>query len=356
MTRNAVCLCTDRNMAVPALYVATEAARRARGAYDVHVFAEEGELDDEHRAWMARHGIQAIGALSFPRLHKTGATAGRISPASLIRLVAPELLAGRYDRLLYLDADTEIHGDLAPLFGLDLQGRVLAAAAAGRITERLAPAAVRKREEHFRALGMTEPFRYFNDGLMLIDVARWNAERIGERALDFIERNPTICLLPDEDALNAVLDGHILDLSPIWNFRGHLMELPCAAALAAPVVCHYDGPDKPWKRFGRNRRWFALREAHRRYRGFCAGTPWSVWLARQWTLRDLRNTLAYEGRILLDRLRGRRTPGVPRRSKQRRTCESVQAHLARATFADVEQGITIRNGGRLMLNPAKVRP
>lgn len=343
-------------MAVPALYVATEAARRAGGAYDVHVVAEQGELGDDHRAWMARHGIQAIGGLSFPRLRATGATAGRITPASLIRLLLPELLAQRYDRLLYLDADTEIGGDVAPLFDLDLNGCALAAAPAARSAQRLAPAAARRREAHFRALGMTEPFRYFNDGVMLMDVARWNAERIGGRALAFIERNPALCMLPDEDALNAVLDGRIVDLSPIWNFRADLMHSPRAGELAVPVIRHYDGAHKPWQRFGTHRRLFAFRDAHRRYRRFVAGTPWQAWLDRQWTVRDLRKSLAYEARILLDRLRGRRTPGVPTRGQQRRDWQHWHGQFAAARFADVEQGIAIRSDGRLMLNPARARP
>jgi lipopolysaccharide biosynthesis glycosyltransferase len=343
-------------MVVPALFVATEAARRARGAYDVHIIAEEGELDELHHAWMARHGIQAMRGLSFPRLHATGATVGRITPASLIRLVLPELLARSHDRLLYLDCDTEICGDLAPLFELDLKGRILAAVPAARITGRMSPAEIHARDAHCRALGMTEPFRLFNDGVMLIDIARWNAERIGQRALDFIERNPSICRLPDEDALNAVLDGHIMDLSPIWNFRTHLMLSPRAGDLAVPVIRHYDGQQKPWKRFAKDRRLFQLEEANRRYRRFVAATPWRTWLDRQWTLGDLRDNVSFELRILFNRLRGRRTPGVLTRGKHRRNWEHWQSAYAQAQFADVEQGITIRSNGRFMLNPAKVRP
>lgn len=343
-------------MAVPTLYVASDAARRARGAYDVQVFAEAGELDGEQRAWMARHGIAGMEGLAFPRLHATGATRDRLSAATLIRLLVPELLAGRYDRVLYLDADTEICGDPAPLFGLDLAGRVLAAAPAGRHTERLGRAETQRRAAHFQALGMTEPYRYFNDGVMLIDVARWNAERIGERALEFIERNPALCRLPDEDALNAVLDGRIVDISPVWNFRADMMLSPRAAELVAPVIRHYDGLHKPWRRFGCNRRLFAFGDAHRRYRRFVSGTPWQAWLDRQWSLRDLRDSLAYEGRILLDRLRGRRTPGVPSRGKQRRDWKHWRSVLAQAEFADVAQGIAVRTDGRLMLNPAKARP
>jgi lipopolysaccharide biosynthesis glycosyltransferase len=305
---------------------------------------------------MARHGIAARSGLAFPRLHATKAVHGRLSPATLIRLLVPGLLAAHYDRVLYLDADTEICGDVAPLFGLDLAGRPLAAAPAGRSTERLSPDEIQRRAAHFHALGMTEPFRYFNDGVMLIDVARWNAERIGERALEFIERNPALCRLPDEDALNALLDGQIADISPVWNFRADMMLAPRGEELVAPVIRHYDGLHKPWKRFGHNRRLFAFADAYRRYRRFVSGTAWQDWLDRQWSLRDLRGSLAYETRILLDRLRGRRTPGVPTRGRQRRDWNHWRRELAKAEFADVAQGIAIRSGDRLMLNPARARP
>jgi lipopolysaccharide biosynthesis glycosyltransferase len=331
-------------MAVPALCVATEAARRARGAYDVHVFAEAAELDAAHRAWMARHGIQSLPDLSFPRLHATGATAGRIPPASLIRLLMPELLAGRYDRLLYIDVDTEIDGDLAPVFDLDLQGNILAAATA------------RVSEPHRRALGMTAPDRYFNSGVMLIDVARWNAEQVGERALQFIERNAAICKLPDEDALNAVIDGRMLVLSVIWNFRADFMRLRRSGNLVAPVIRHYDGQHKPWKRFAAGRRLFEFEAAHRRYRTFVAGTPWQDWLDRQWTRADLWRNLRDEGRVLLARLRGKSTAGAAARRQQRQLRKRLRALVRNAQFADLEQGIAIRDGDRLRLNPAKARP
>jgi lipopolysaccharide biosynthesis glycosyltransferase len=331
-------------MAVPALCVATEAARRARGAYDVHIFAEAAELDAAHRAWMARHGIHSQPGLSFPRLHATGATAGRIPPASLIRLLMPALLAERYDRLLYIDVDTEIHGDLAPVFDLDLGGNILAAATA------------RAPKAHCRALGMTAPHRYFNSGVMLIDVARWNAENVGERALQFIERNAAICKLPDEDALNAVIDGRIVVLSLIWNFRADFMRLRRSSELVTPVIRHYDGPHKPWKRFAAGRRLFELEAAHRRYRTFVAGTPWQDWLDRQWAAADLWRNLRHEWRVLLARLAGRPTPGVATRRQHKQHRKRLRARIRETRYADVEQGIAVRDGNRLRLNPAKARP
>ncbi|HEY1385179.1 MAG TPA: glycosyltransferase family 8 protein [Dongiaceae bacterium] len=338
-------------MVLPAFYVAAEAARRASGAYDVHVMAEEGELEEAHRRWMDARGIQAIGGLDFSHLRRVVITNTRLTPATMIRLVMPEILAERYDRVLYLDADTEIAGDIGALFGLDLGDAAVAAVPAARIAELATPATRRKRERHFRALGMSEPFRYFNSGVMLIDIARWLEQGIGARALDFVRANAAICRLPDEDALNAVLDGRIADLSPIWNLRSWDMGLPRVTRAIAPVIRHYDGPHKPWKRFARGRRLFSLESPYQRYRAFLAATPWRGWLDRQWSLPDLGANLRFELEYLADRLRGRPTRGVRGRAELRRQFKVYRRYLREALFVDVGQGIAVVRDGRLMLNP-----
>src|SRR5690606_29239989 len=128
-------------------------------------------------------------------------------------------LAGRYDRLLYLDCDLTIHGDVGALFSLDMSGYSLAAVPAGRISAGIEPSRLAAQLRHFGALGMTPPYRYFNAGVLLIDVVTWNRRGIGELALSFIRENPELCELPDEDALNAVLDGDFMELSPVWNIE-----------------------------------------------------------------------------------------------------------------------------------------
>jgi lipopolysaccharide biosynthesis glycosyltransferase len=186
---------------------------------------------------------------------------------------------------------------------------------------------------------------------MLIDIARWLEARIGARALDFVRANGAICQLPDEDALNAVLDGGIADLSPIWNLRSWDMGLPRVARVIAPVVRHYDGPHKPWKRFARNRRLFSLEAPYRRYRAFLAATPWRGWPGRQWSLHDLGGNLRFELEVLANRLGGRPTRGVRGSAELRRQFKVYRRYLREALFADVRQGIAIVRDGRLMLNP-----
>ena len=155
---------------------------------------------------------------------------------------------------------------------------------------------------------MSEPFRYFNSGVLYIDVAKWNRAAIGRRALDFIRRNPSLCIWPDEDALNAVLDGEVAELSPLWNMRARAWFHRRVRAAAEPVIVHYDGPNKPGQCFGKGRRLFHGQQAYRSYQHFLVQTPWSDWLEDQWTMADLRAGLAYEIGLWTGWIRGRETP------------------------------------------------
>jgi lipopolysaccharide biosynthesis glycosyltransferase len=119
----------------------------------------------------------------------------------------------------------------------------------------------------------------------------------------------------------------------------------------APVIRHYDGPHKPWKRFARGRRLFSLESPYQRYRTFLAATPWRGWLDRQWSLPDLGANLRFELEYLADRLRGRPTRGVRGRAELRRQFKVYRRYLREALFVDVGQGIAVVRDGRLMLNP-----
>lgn len=340
-------------MMVPALFVAAAAKARAgdapRAEYDVHILAAAGEFDDNHRRWMATRGIHATSAPDLENLGEVWKGGGRLTPATLARLVMPQVLAARYDRVLYLDADIEVCGPLAPLFALDLEGHVLAAVPAARGGMRLSPEQWEDRHAHFRALGMTEPFRYFNAGVMLIDVARWIERQIGPRALDYVRANRGLVKLADEDALNALLDGDIQDVSPIWNLRTWDFELPRVTDMVQPSIRHYDGEHKPWKRFARGRRLFDLEQPNRRYRAFVSGTPWQAWLDQQWNRHDLFANLRDEGRVWVKHIQAGRAGVRKRRKRMQRRVDAYRDYLDAARFADVEQGIAVRRDGRLMV-------
>lgn len=317
------------------------------------IFVPAEDVDSAHRDWAAEHGIALRHDIDTSCVRDITILQPRLSTATLVKLLLPQHLAGRYDKILYLDADLMIEGDVGALFRLDMREHAVAAVPSARVWANVTDQERDWWLVHFQELGMTPPYRYFNAGVLLIDVENWSRQELTRRALDFIGKNPEICLLPDEDALNAVLDGNLLELSPIWNAR------PPSSPVSAqrdvrPVIVHYSGPLKPWVRFKKGKGLFQDVEAYRLYEDFVRGTPWADWLSEQWTGRDLVRAVRREARTLFNQLIGRE-PALSEDERQSRLA-ALRQYYSEARFADVEQGITLREGSRLRLAPLSGGP
>jgi lipopolysaccharide biosynthesis glycosyltransferase len=155
--------------------------------------------------------------------------------------------------------------------------------------------------------------------------------------------------LPDEDSLNAVLNGRLLELSPIWNAPPPSRRTLTRGGIR-PVIVHYSGPFKPWMRFRKGKGLFQDIEAYRLYQEFLRDTPWAGWLRKQWTLRDLMQAVRQAAKRKLQMLAGTQ-PAVTEAEQQSRQA-TMRRYLAETRFADVEQGVTLREGSRLWLAPA----
>jgi lipopolysaccharide biosynthesis glycosyltransferase len=349
-TRNAVCLCTDRNMLIPALFVADAVRSRlpaSANRYDVILFSQASEVSEIHTSWMRERGIICRDNMDMSRLSDVKKFSGRLTAATLMKLSLAEHLAGEYDRLLYLDCDLTIHDDVGRIFSLDTGPFEIAASPSGRILIELTEKKRQEARAHFKALGMSEPYRFFNSGVLYIDVAKWNRAKLGERALAYIRQNPELCFLPDEHALNAILDGNIAELTPVWNMRPITKERRWAQRLGHPVIVHHAGPDKPWQRYGSRKRIFPDRSAYRLYEAFLKDTPWPDWLDRQWSARDFRASLAWELKRISRRLRGKL--GEPNAAQQKAYREAGLRYCQEGKFADVEQGLVEWRDGKFRL-------
>jgi len=349
-TRNAICLCTDRRMMIPSLFVADSVKFHAGASgnrFDIIVFSEPSEVTDVHRQWMEQRNILFCDDMDLSRQQGVGKFQGRISPATLMKLSLAEHLAGQYDKILYLDCDLTIHDDVAPIFSLDTAPFALAAVPSGRILVELSERQRQETEDHFHNLGMTKPYRYFNSGVLYIGVDRWNREDLGNRALDFIRQNPDLCFLPDEHGLNAVLDGNFAQLSPIWNARPPQRWRRVPFGFAIPVIIHHAGEPKPWRRFCYGKGLFPDLAAYRLYKDFLRDSPWPKWLSEQWGWRDFYLNIRGEIGRIVRRLRG--TLEEPSTEQRREYIEAVRRFYAEVRFADVEQGIAIRENGKIRL-------
>jgi lipopolysaccharide biosynthesis glycosyltransferase len=170
-----------------------------------------------------------------------------ISAATFGRFLVGHILPDSCERVLYLDCDILILKGLGPLWELDLEGHILAAA-----VEYTAPTLGSERGlEHVRELGLPPLFPYFNAGVLLIDLRAWRQERVGERAARYVaDRRPKRM---DQDALNAVVAGRWMQLDPIWNVANHWYRTRWSQCrnrrlLRDARIVHYVGHRKPWVR------------------------------------------------------------------------------------------------------------
>jgi lipopolysaccharide biosynthesis glycosyltransferase len=337
-------------MLVPAMFVAVaakSARMRLRDRYDVIIVTGKGDATDTQRKWLAERGVDIRDDLDLSPLRGIEIKLRRLSQATLYRLLLAPRFAGRYEKILYLDADIMLRDEIGAIFELDTGAFALGVVPAGRLWAGVSKAEQEQRVAHFRALGMSEPYRFFNNGMMLIDVAKWNRDEVGTRAIDFARRNPEVCQLVDEDALNATLDGRQAELSPLWNMRAGIWAYTELRETLRPVVIHYDGANKPWRKFARGRRMFDLHDIYREYRAFLRDTPWSGWLATQWRYSDVYHNLLFELRHHSRRLRGK--PTGRDATERSAYVAGYKQYCAEARFADVDQGIVVRDGARLSL-------
>lgn len=193
---------------------------------------------------------------------------GHVSTAAYSRLLLPRLLPD-LDRILYLDSDIVVCGDLGVLWDFELAGTLALAVqdvAAPYIDcekalpnfERCEPFLPAHRPiENWQDLGLDPLAPYFNSGVMLMDLQGWRTESIGDSCLSVLKEHRSFVKFWDQYALNVVLSGRWGMLPERWNSTSHLMSIPHSSQSAfsaasfeesrlRPEIIHYTGPAKPW--------------------------------------------------------------------------------------------------------------
>jgi lipopolysaccharide biosynthesis glycosyltransferase len=252
-----VAFAADESYAVP-LAVAVRSlveSTEGRGRLRVHVLdggIEPGtkrRLADRFKATGLRYRFERVEADMLDELPGTRL----LSRSMYLRLVAPMLLdADEAPRLLYLDCDTLVLDDVAPLFRESLDGAPLAAVRDQFIPCISAPGSgVPPSRE-----GLVPDSPYFNSGALLFDVAAWQRHALGEQCLEYVRHPAAPLRNPDQDALNAVVGSAWHELERSWNFMvgqagatvyfGGWEGRAADRAHRAARILHFVGPVKPW--------------------------------------------------------------------------------------------------------------
>lgn len=158
-------------------------------------------------------------------------------------------------RLLYLDSDITVLGELDELFGMDLEGFPLAAMP-DSVDETIRTETI--------AHGVDFGDAYFNAGVMVIDCAAWKQLDVTSAALAYWRSKRSRMKFNDQVALNGVLRGNFKRLHHKWNFYN-----PDQYTAGEDIrILHHTYYERPWK--SADSPFHALHEYHR------SQTPWPL--------------------------------------------------------------------------------
>jgi len=162
------------------------------------------------------------------------------SPTIFTRLLIPSTLRGITGKVLYLDADILCVGSLAELIEMDF----------GDNAAIVVPDADETTRRRCAALQLSSQ-KYFNSGVMYMNVDVWLAKEITEKTIHAILENGKDYRFPDQDALNVVLEGQVQFIDRKFNFLYDLIhdlekDKRQMRAIGDVVFIHFAGAVKPW--------------------------------------------------------------------------------------------------------------
>lgn len=153
------------------------------------------------------------------------------------RILVAQILPPEIERLIYFDCDMLVRVPIERLYDMDMAGFPLAA------VPDYVGAQIVTRRNLVDPRGIFDPAtRYFNSGLLLIDLAKWRELKLVTRFEQMIADGTLAKIYFDQDVLNLLFKDNWLELDRFWNL---LDPRPIHEQLN-PNVLHYTGRKKPW--------------------------------------------------------------------------------------------------------------
>lgn len=159
--------------------------------------------------------------------------------ATYLRLLVPSLLDHNYKKVLFLDSDIAVAKPLSAIFDIDLGSRCL-----GAVRDNLQWRTPRRQMPEFQERGL--PWAaYFNAGVLLLDVEKFNGLQILEKAVAIATSQRSRLSRNDQSLLNILFHKNWVEISPVWNWQ-YTWSSRLFADFAEPVIYHFIGRRKPW--------------------------------------------------------------------------------------------------------------
>jgi lipopolysaccharide biosynthesis glycosyltransferase len=131
-----------------------------------------------------------------------------------MRMFIPYFIPQEYEKVIYMDVDMIVNGEISELWSTDLGGYTIGAVIDVRIKEFGSRTAV----ANFRELGFESTTRYFNTGLLLMNTRLWREEDLTPKIFRCIEENRQYANYPDQYGLNVIFANNWQEIDTKWSW------------------------------------------------------------------------------------------------------------------------------------------
>lgn len=171
------------------------------------------------------------------------------------KLLIPFLFSD-YEKVLYLDSDVCINSNIMEIFQLDLQNKPLTA-----VRDTISPILKilpDKFEYVVKKLGLRFPEKYFNTGVLLFDITKFDLDNYYNKLVEAAQK--TAFKFPSQDILNIIFNEEINLIHPKWNYINSIFasgrnyfnfitkeeKNEYVEAVEDIKIIHYTSIVKPW--------------------------------------------------------------------------------------------------------------
>jgi lipopolysaccharide biosynthesis glycosyltransferase len=173
---------------------------------------------------------------------------GHISVATYFRVLVADLLPKVEKKVIYIDADAVVLGDLSELWQMDMKGKAMMAVQDGNSSVSSGGGI-----PEYALLGIPANTEMFNAGVFVSDLDKWREANVARQVLAYLKRNHDKVKYWDQDGLNAILSQDAIIIPKRWNYRVDCHEAPqlsCETVVQMirknAAVVHYASATKPW--------------------------------------------------------------------------------------------------------------
>lgn len=130
----------------------------------------------------------------------------RKNKKSYYKLFWDLVITDKLSRLIYIDCDTIVQGEISKLVNMDMKGKVLGMVCDALVTDEI------------ELIGLKHNDYYYNSGVILFDAEKWISEKCSNRVMEHAKKNNMYGTV-DQDLINVEFYTQIIKLPICYNVQ-----------------------------------------------------------------------------------------------------------------------------------------